>query len=144
MQKSRRKRFRFGKDANKMLEKKLLRNFIIHGKLVSTEQKIKYIKPIIDRIISHAKKNTRSSINEITKKISDKKVIKIIFDSVVPAFEHRKSGFVKYQRLFNRMSDGSIMAKMEWVEPVVVEVKKVEEKVEKEKDNKKTLKKKKK
>ena len=121
MQKFIKKRFRFGKDANKMLERKLLKNFILNGKLVTTEKKIKFIKPVIEKTISLAKKNTNSTKNQILKKFADKKTINIIFNNILPVFKDRKSGFVKYHRLSNRLSDGSIMSKMEWIEPVVIE-----------------------
>jgi len=144
MQKITKKRFSFGKDANKMLERKLLKNFIMHGKLTSTEKKIKFIIPTIEKIISTAKKNTEASKNIINKKISDKKIVNIIINNIIPVFKERSSGFTKYYRLFNRISDGTTMARLEWTEPVVIEkkikvkkVKKDENKNKKEKNIKK-------
>jgi len=123
------KRFRFGKDANKMLKKKLIKNFILHGKLVTTEKKIKFIIPDIEKIITLAKKNTQSSKNEIFKKIEDKKIVEIIYNNIISVFKNRNSGYLKHYKLNNRLSDGALISKLEWVEPIVIE-KKIKEKKE--------------
>ena len=102
-------------------EKPLLKAWIFYQVTTLIEKKIKFIKPVIEKTISLAKKNTNSTKNQILKKFADKKTINIIFNNILPVFKDRKSGFVKYHRLSNRLSDGSIMSKMEWIEPVVIE-----------------------
>ena len=48
-----------------MLQKKLIRNFIIYGKIKSTENRIRFLKTNIEKMINLAKKNTQASKNEI-------------------------------------------------------------------------------
>jgi len=120
--------FRFGKDANKMLQRKLVKNFITYGNLTSTEKKIKFLRNNIEKIITYAKKNTQATRNLINRKIHDKKVISILFKNITPVFENKTSGFVKITKLKVRDSDGSKIAKLEWSIPVIIETKSKDEK----------------
>lgn len=111
---------------NKMLQKKLIRNFIIYGKLKSTENRIGFLKTNIEKIINLAKKNTQASKNEISKKISHKKTEEKLFQYIVPTFKDKKSGYVRQIKMNIRASDGSHVARLEWSVPVIIEKVKVE------------------
>ena len=56
-------KFSKGKDANEMLLKKLLSNFLIQGKITTTQKKAKAVKSGIDRIVSKSKNKTQSNKN---------------------------------------------------------------------------------
>ncbi|MEX1052454.1 MAG: L17 family ribosomal protein [Patescibacteria group bacterium] len=141
--KSKKITFRSGKDANEMLERKLIKNFIVNGKLTTTEKKIKFLKQGVERLIGKAKKNTESAKNLVSKKISDKKVEALVYDFIVPAFKDKKTGFVKAIKLNVRQSDGSKISRLEWTVPVIMEKKAVVEKkkVETKKKSKMSVKK---
>lgn len=112
---------------NKMLQKKLIRNFIIYGKLKSTKNRISFLKTNIEKIINLAKKNTQASKNEISKKISHKETEEKLFQYIVPSFKDKKSGYVRQIKMNIRMSDGSDVARLEWSVPVIIEKKKAKE-----------------
>jgi len=114
---------------NKMLQKKLIRNFIIYGKIKSTENRIRFLKTNIEKMINLAKKNTEASKNEISKKISHKETEKKLFQYIVPTFKDKKSGYVRHIKMNIRMSDGSRVARLEWSIPVIIE--KVKEEIPK-------------
>jgi len=137
--KSKKITFSFGKDANEMLERKLVKNFIVYGKLTSTEKKIKFLKKIIEKIVINAKKNTQATRNQISKKIADKKVEALLFEYIVPALKEKKTGFVRAVKLNIRQSDGSKISRLEWTLPVVIEKK---QEVKEKKPVKKAIKKK--
>jgi len=131
-------KFKNGKDASKMLVKKLIKNFLKRGKLKTTLKRAKVLRSMIDRIISQAKKDKRELVN---KKINDKKLIKIVFEKIVPVFQKRNSGFVKFKKLGYRLSDGSEMVEMTWTEPIIIsETKKQKEKHVKTDQNNQTKK----
>jgi large subunit ribosomal protein L17 len=131
-------KFKNGKDASKMLVKKLIKNFLKRGKLKTTLKRAKILRSMIDRIISQAKKDKRELVN---KKINDKKLIKIVFEKIVPVFQKRNSGFVKFKKLGYRLSDGSEMVEMTWTEPIIIsETKKQKEKHVKTDQNNQTKK----
>ena len=112
-----------------MLQKKLIRNFIIYGKIKSTENRIRFLKTNIEKMINLAKKNTQASKNEISKKISHKETEKKLFQYIVPTFKDKKSGYVRHIKMNIRMSDGSRVARLEWSIPVIIE--KVKEEIPK-------------
>lgn len=110
-------KFKNGKDASKMLVKKLIKNFLKRGKLRTTLKRAKVLRSMIDRIISQAKKDKKELVS---KKINDKQLIKIVFEKIVPVFQKRNSGFVKFKKLGYRLSDGSEMVEVTWTEPVII------------------------
>jgi large subunit ribosomal protein L17 len=112
-------RFSHGKDADKMLMRKLIHNFLINGKIVSTEAKIKALKPLIDKIIEKAKEKTESNKNYLLRNVAEDKTIKSLFDEIGPVLKDKIGGYVKIIRLSHRPSDGSSMMKMEWTYPIV-------------------------
>lgn len=114
-------RFKFGQDANEMLSRKLLTNFFIHGKITSTEAKVKYLKSRIDVVVSLAKKNTEGSKNSLLRILGDRKLVSQLVEKVPGAVGERVSGFTKSMRLFERDSDGTMLMKLEWVSPVVLQ-----------------------
>ncbi len=111
-----------------MLKKKLIRNFITYGKIKSTENRIKFLKNDIEKIVNLAKKNTQASRNEITKRISHKKTEDKLFKYIVPTFKDKKSGYVRQVKMNIRASDGSRIARLEWSIPVILEKKEPREK----------------
>ena len=79
----------------------------------TTDAKAKALKPVIDRIISTAKKNDLSAMRQVAKKVKDKKVFKKLFDEIVPQFEGRNSGFSRILKLGVRRGDGAPMSIVE-------------------------------
>lgn len=117
-------RFKSGKDANEMLKKKLMRNFILHGKLTTTQQKAKKLRSEIERLITYAKKKTESSKNMLLSELGDPKIRDLLISNIAPVFEAVKSGYVKFIRLGKRTSDGAPILRLEWSLPVVLDEKK--------------------
>ncbi|MBI2051545.1 hypothetical protein HYT33_02160 [Candidatus Roizmanbacteria bacterium] len=122
------KKFKSGKDANKMLFRKLTRNFLSRGTIVTSLKKAKVLKSEIEKSVQKAKKNTQASRNVLLKKIADKRIIDILSKQVVPVFTDVSSGFVRLIKLGQRASDGTEMVKVEWTKPVVLNGKKPEKK----------------
>lgn len=115
-------RFRYGKDANKMLLRKLLRNFILRGKITTTRKKAKFLKSRLERVLNYAKKNSQATQNKIKGILADKKIEKILNDQIAPVFKEKTSGFTKITYLTKRESDSSDIAKVEWSLPIVLDI----------------------
>lgn len=131
-------RFGDGQDANQMLERKLLKNFFTHGRITTTETKIKFLKGRIDNVVSLAKKNTEGSKNSLLRILGDRVLVTQLVEKVPAALGERVSGFTKSTRLFERDSDATMLMKLEWVAPVVLSDKKVEEPAKPKKEAGKT------
>ncbi|MBI1863379.1 hypothetical protein HYS00_04655 [Candidatus Microgenomates bacterium] len=118
-------KFKEGQDANQMLTRKLLKNFFTHGRLTSTETKVKYIKGRIDKVVTLARKNTEGSKNSMLRILGDRELVTLLVTRIPGAVGARTSGFTKSQRLAERESDATMLMKLEWVTPVVLYDKKV-------------------
>lgn len=109
-------KFKHGKDANKMLMRKLTINFLKRGQVTTTVKKIKVLRSQIDRLVHQAKKK---KIKELARKVNNINLINFLINKVVPVFEDRTSGFTTFKRVKTRLSDGTELAKLTWVKPVV-------------------------
>ncbi len=108
-----------GKDHNRSMVRKLILNFLAHGKIETTLKRAKVLKSEIDRLVSKAVKGTESSRNVILRKLADPVWVKFLQDTVAPVFKDRTGGYVRIKRIGFRKGDNSLMARLEWVEPVV-------------------------
>jgi len=111
-------------------------SLLTHRIIRTTDAKAKALKPVIDRIISTAKKNDLSAMRQVAKKVKDKKVFKKLFDEIVPQFEGRNSGFSRILKLGVRRGDG---APMSIVELLIEAPKAADKKDEKGKKSKKAV-----
>ena len=109
-------------------------SLLTHRIIRTTDAKAKALKPVIDRIISTAKKNDLSAMRQVAKRVKDKKIFKKLFDEIVPQFEGRNSGFSRILKLGVRRGDG---APMSIVELLIEAPKAADKKDEKGKKSKK-------
>lgn len=116
-------KFRAGKDANKMLLRKLTKNFIAKGKIVTTVKKAKVLKTVLDRLIGKTRVDSKANRRYLLERLGDKVLVSRLFSHVGPSLKNLQSGFVRISRLGIRLTDGSVMAKLEWSIPIVLEEK---------------------
>lgn len=126
-------KFKNGQDANQMLGRKLLTNFLAHGKITTTQRKARFLKPQIERFVTHAKSGTQSSYNEMLKMVANHEIVKRTIEQVAPLFKERNGGVVTSKRLNVRGSDGALTVRLDWTVPVVYEKKEEPVKVKAEK-----------
>jgi len=106
-----------------MLFKKLLRNFVTHGKITTTEAKAKALRPHIERLVHSAKKNTEATRILLKKRITDLDLENLLIQEVGPIFKEKQSGFTTLTHLPARAADGATIARLQWSLPVVYEKK---------------------
>lgn len=120
-------KFKYGKDANKMVIIKLVNSFLKRGEITTTTKKIKLLRSQIDRLVNQAKKN---KINYLMRKVNNRKLVNFLINKVIPVFNDRVSGYTTFKKVGVRLSDGSELAKLTWIKPIVISQKKVKEKNE--------------
>lgn len=113
-------KFKQGKDANKMLLRKLAINFLAHGKINTTYKRAKTLKTWIEKIVEKSKQETQANKNYLLKILTNKKTIKFLFSQVGPLLRDKTGGYVRVVKLQERLSDGSLICRLDWVYPVVV------------------------
>lgn len=114
-------KFNYGRDSNRMLMRKLAANFLAHGYLVTTITKTKVLRSHLEKLVSKMKVRTEANKNHLLKYFGDSKLVENGFKVIGPAIAKVNGGYVRIIRLNQRQSDGSIMARIEWAYPVVLE-----------------------
>ena len=84
-----------------------------HRVIKTTDAKAKALRPVVDRLISTAKKDTLASKRQVAKTIHQKDVFKKFFDEIVPQFGDRESGFTRVVKLGVRRGDGAPLSVVE-------------------------------
>lgn len=108
---------KFGREigVRKALIKSLLHNFIVYGKIKTTEAKAKEIRPVMEKIITAAKKGTIAARRQVFKKLANQKDICKIFNDIAPKYKERKGGYLRIIKTAPRKTDAAKMAIIEFV-----------------------------
>lgn len=133
-------KFKTGKDANDMLMRKLAVNFITRGSMVTSEKKAKTLRPFVERIVQKAKGNTQADKNYLLRYFPQVEYITLLTEQIAPALKEMSGGYVRVIRLNQRDSDGTVMSRIEWAHPVVVNAPVKEEKKEVKTESKEEVK----
>lgn len=116
------KTFGYGVDSNQMLLRKLVTNFVTHGRLTTTKQKAQFMRPSVDRLVTHAKSESMSSLNVLKSFFGSDTVARNLQNIVRSSFADRSSGFTKTVTIGQRSSDAATMVQVTWSSPVTVPV----------------------
>ncbi len=114
-------KFKNGQDANAMLMRKLMYNFLRDSRITTTEAKAKALKMYMDRVVSKAKEKTEANKNYLLRYFNDQKIISVLFNQVGPAVAKINGGFVKIVRKNQRENDATMMVQLLWAHPVVID-----------------------
>ncbi len=117
------KKFGQGQDSNEMLTRKLIVNFLNHGKITTTEAKAKYLKGRIDRVITLAKRGTESSKNRLLTVLGDRVLTGALMAQAPEAFNKRVSGYTSSRRLKRRQGDAVMEMELTWVDQILLDTK---------------------
>ncbi len=86
------------------LMKSLARSLVLEERISTTEAKAKALRPLIERLVTYAKKNTLASRRLTKSRLGDDEAVKKLFDSIGPRYAERKGG---YTRIVKRTLRGS-------------------------------------
>lgn len=84
-----------------------------HRIIKTTDAKAKALRPVIDRLIVTAKKNTLASRRQVAETVRIREVFKKLYTEIVPQFADRNSGFTRVIKLGVRRGDGASMSVVE-------------------------------
>lgn len=111
-------RLKMGSDAQRTVIKKLVSNFLLKGEITTTKKKAKLLKPILEKIVGKAKRNSESDKQFFKKIISKQQLIKSLVEEVTKDFKDKTGGYVRILKLTNRDSDGAEVAKIQWARQI--------------------------
>ena len=98
----------------------LLRNMAIslfrHGRISTTTEKAKELRPFAERLITLAKRGDLHARRLAARDIADRDVLVQLFDAIAPRFAERPGGYTRVLKLGHRRGDGAELAMIELVD----------------------------
>lgn len=104
-----------------MILRKMMTNFFLNSHIVTTEKRGKILKRFLDRIVSKTRNESESNKNYLLRYFPNKTMIQTLFSQVGTAVKSIEGGYVRIVRMNQRDNDGSMMVRVEWAHPVVID-----------------------
>lgn len=92
------------------------------GQVKTTEAKAKAVRPLAERLITHAKKGDLASRRRVLRTITDKEIVHKLFADIGPRNASRDGGYTRIVKAGFRKGDAAPMAIIELVEQEPVEI----------------------
>jgi large subunit ribosomal protein L17 len=109
--------FKLKRDTNarKMLLRNLVTSVIEHERVLTTVTKAKAAKPLVDRMISLAKRDTLHARRQAAAFLLTPSAVKKLFEKLGARFGQREGGYTRITRVGWRKGDGAEQAMLELV-----------------------------
>ena len=101
--------------ARKALLKGLVTSVIEQERIITTVPKAKAAKPLVDKIITLAKRDSLHTRRQAASYLKTPESVKKLFDKIGPKFSQRSGGYTRVVRLGFRKGDGAEQAMLELV-----------------------------
>jgi large subunit ribosomal protein L17 len=101
--------------ARKALFRGLITSVIEHERVVTTITKAKAVQPLVERMITLAKRDTLHTRRQAAAVLETPEAVKKLFDKLGTRFGQREGGYTRVVRLANRKGDGAEQAIIELV-----------------------------
>src|ERR1700712_346385 len=92
-----------------------------HGRITTTEARARVLRPVAEKLITHAKKAELGTVEslhhrrQVLKTIRDKSVVHTLFTEIGPTFVERPGGYTRITKIGPRKGDNAPMAVIELV-----------------------------
>jgi large subunit ribosomal protein L17 len=97
------------------LFRNLIRAMIISEKIVTTAAKAKALRPIIEKLITTARKNDLPHIRLAATWVPDKTLLKKLITTIAPRYAIQRGGYTRIIKLGRRAGDAAPMVQIEFV-----------------------------
>src|SRR5947209_7844761 len=101
--------------ARRALFRGLVTSVIEHERVVTTVPKAKAIKPLVEKMITLAKRDTLHTRRQAARFLETPAALKKLFDKLGTRFGQRNGGYTRFVRLGFRKGDGAEQAMVELV-----------------------------
>src|SRR6266542_6203661 len=99
----------------KLLLSGLASSLIRDGKIRTTEARAKAVRPVVERLITKAKKGDLASRRLVLRTVPDREVVHKLFSEVAPQYAERNGGYTRIVKLGPRKGDAAPMALVELI-----------------------------
>jgi large subunit ribosomal protein L17 len=86
-----------------------------HGKITTTEARARRLRPVAERLITFAKRGDLHARRQVLTVVTDKSVVKSLFDDIGPSYATRHGGYTRITKIAPRKGDNAAMAVIELV-----------------------------
>jgi large subunit ribosomal protein L17 len=93
-----------------------LASLIAAGRIKTTLSKAKELRPIAEKVVTKGKRGSVAARRQVARWLSQRALIKKLFDEVAPRFQTRNGGYLRILKLGPRPGDGAEMAILQWVD----------------------------
>ncbi len=109
--------YRLGRSTKhrKALYRNLATELFRHNKIKTTEAKAKAVQPIVESLITLARRGDLQSRRLAARDVKDPAVLQKLFDEIGPLMEDRPGGYTRIYKLGQRRGDAAPMAQIELV-----------------------------
>ena len=101
--------------ARKSLLRNLTTSVILQERIITTVPKAKAVRPLVDRMITLAKRDTLHARRQAAMELRTPEAVKKLFDKLGTRFGQRNGGYTRITRLGPREGDGAEQAMLELV-----------------------------
>ena len=108
---------RLGGDAahQKSMLGNLVASLVAAEALVTTESKAKAMRPVVEKVITKARKGGVHNQRQVVALIRDKDMANKLFEEIAPRYSDRPGGYTRILKLGPRHGDNAPMARIELV-----------------------------
>jgi large subunit ribosomal protein L17 len=97
-------------DQRKAVLRSLTTALLKHDKIQTTEAKAKALRPVVEEMITLAKRGDLHARRQVAAYVYEKEVVKRLFDEVAPRFKDHNGGYSRVVKTAPRLGDGAPMA----------------------------------
>jgi large subunit ribosomal protein L17 len=87
-----------------------------HERITTTLAKAKNLRPVAERMVTLARTGTLPARRKVLTMVSDKEIVRRLFDEIAPRFMDRPGGYTRVLKLGRRHGDNAPMAIIELVD----------------------------
>ena len=104
-------------------ERLILRNLATqlfeHGRITTTETKARRVQPLVEKLVTKAKRGDLHARRLVLKSVTDRDVVAKLFEEIAPTLQGRDGGCTRITKIGIRKGDSAPLAVLELVtEPV--------------------------
>jgi len=99
----------------KALFRNQLSSLVKEERIRTTLEKAKELRPLAEKVVTQGKRDTLHARRQVNRLISDRELVKKLFDEIAPRFHERPGGYTRIIKLGPRKGDGAEMAFLEFV-----------------------------
>lgn len=103
------------KEPRKALLRGLATSIIVYEKVETTEAKAKAVKPLVEKLVTTAKKNDLTARRKLLSVLYHKKAVNKALEVLGPRYKDRQGGYTRITKIGKRHGDGADMVQIEFV-----------------------------